>query len=53
VRKENRERVGIVRLLRQMKGRGEVRHKKREMGNLGSHGSRIISRRWIGIRMEN
>jgi hypothetical protein len=42
VRKENRGRAGIVRLLRQMKGRGEVRHKKREMGNRASRGLKII-----------
>jgi hypothetical protein len=42
VRKENRGRVGIGRLLRQMSGSGEVLHKKREMGNPGSRGLKII-----------
>jgi hypothetical protein len=42
VRKENRGGVGIVRLLRQMRGSGEVRRKKREMGNHGSRGLKII-----------
>jgi hypothetical protein len=42
VRKENRGRVGIGRLLRQMGGSGEVLHKKKEMDNPVSHGLKII-----------
>jgi len=53
VRKENKGRVGIVHRHHLIEKRREVHPRWRRMGNPGSHGLKIISRRWIEIRMEN